>query len=95
LRPFVELVPFSMTFVASHGCTLLKLLHHGITIILKRLDFALHVLRDVHLLLIVLALSHQACQPLSEPFHFLIDLIIFLAYERITCFCNNILIARW
>jgi hypothetical protein len=29
LRAFVELVPFSMTLVASHGCTLLKLLHHG------------------------------------------------------------------
>jgi hypothetical protein len=24
-------VPFSMTLVASHGCTLLKLLHHGIS----------------------------------------------------------------
>jgi hypothetical protein len=37
LRAFVELVPFSMTLVASHGCTLLKLLHHGITVILRRL----------------------------------------------------------
>jgi hypothetical protein len=53
---------------------------------LRRLDFALHVLRDVRLFLIVLALAHQACQPLSEPFHFLLKLIIFLAYERITCF---------
>jgi hypothetical protein len=44
---------------------------------LRRLDFALHVLRDVHLLLIVLALAHQACQPLLEPFHF--ELIIFIA----------------
>jgi hypothetical protein len=95
LRAFVELVPFSMTLVASHSCTLLKLLHHGITVILRRLDFALHVLRDIHLFLIVLALAHQVCQPLSEPFHFLLELIIFLAYETIICFYNNILIARW
>jgi hypothetical protein len=64
-------------------------------VILKRLDFALHVLRDVHLFLVVLALAHQACQPLLEPFHFLLKLIILLAYEGITCFYNNILIARW
>jgi hypothetical protein len=51
---------------------------------LRRLDFALHVFIDVHLFLIVLALAHQACQPLSEPFHFLLELIIFLAYETIT-----------
>jgi hypothetical protein len=95
LRAFVELVPFSMTLVANHGCTLLKLLHHGITVILRRLDFALYILRDVHFFLIVLALAHQACQPLSEPFYFLLELIIFLAYETITCFYNNILIARW
>jgi hypothetical protein len=95
LRAFVELVPFSMTLVASHGCTLLKLLHHGLMVILRRLDFALHVLRYVHLLFIVLALAHQACQPLSEPFHFLLELIIFLASETITFFYNNILIARW
>jgi hypothetical protein len=31
LRAFVELVSISMTLVASHGCTLLKLLHHGIS----------------------------------------------------------------
>jgi hypothetical protein len=47
-------------------------------VILRRLDFALHVLRDFHLFLIVVALAHQACQPLSEPFHFLLKLIIFL-----------------
>jgi hypothetical protein len=62
---------------------------------LRRLYFALHVLRDVHLFLIVLALAHQVCQSLSEPFHFLLELIIFLAYETITCFYNNSLIARW
>jgi hypothetical protein len=62
---------------------------------LRRLDFALYVLRDVHLFLIILALAHQACQPLSKSFHFLLELIIFLAYETITCFYNNILIARW
>jgi hypothetical protein len=95
LRVFVELVPFSMTLVASHGCTLLKILHHGITVILRRSDFALHVLRDVHLFFIVLALAHQDCKPLSEPFHFLLELIICLAYETITCFYSNILIARW
>jgi hypothetical protein len=33
---------------------------------LRRLDLALHVLRDVHLFFIVLALAHQVCQPLSE-----------------------------
>jgi hypothetical protein len=43
LRALVELVSFSMTLVASYGCTLLKILHHGITVILRRLDFALHV----------------------------------------------------
>jgi hypothetical protein len=62
LRAFVELVPFSMTLVASHGFTLLKLLHHGITVILRRLDFALHVLRDVPLFFIVLAVSAE-CGP--------------------------------
>jgi hypothetical protein len=94
LRAFVELVLFSMTLVASHGCTLLNLLHHGITVILRRLDFALHVLRDVHLFFIVLALAHQACQPLPEPFYFLLKLIILLAYETITFFYNKIFIAR-
>jgi hypothetical protein len=62
---------------------------------LRRLDFSLHALRDVHLFLIVLALPHQVCQPLSEPFHSLLELIIFVAYETITYFYNNILIARW
>jgi hypothetical protein len=62
---------------------------------LRRLDFTLHVLRDVPLFFIVLALAHQACQPLSEAFHFLLELIIFVAYETITFFYNNILIARW
>jgi hypothetical protein len=52
-------------------------------------------LRDVHFFLVVLAFAYQACQPLSEPFHFLLKLIIILAYERITCFYFNILIARW
>jgi hypothetical protein len=46
-------------------------------VILRRLDFALHVLRYVHLFVIVLALAHQVCQSLSEPFHFLLKLIIF------------------
>jgi hypothetical protein len=62
---------------------------------LIRLVVALHVLRDVHLFLNVFALSHQVNQLLSEPFHFLLELIILLAYETITCFYNNILIARW
>jgi hypothetical protein len=62
---------------------------------LRRLDFTVNVLRDVDLFLIVLAFAHQDCQPLSEPFHFLLELIIFLAYETITCFYNNIPIARW
>jgi hypothetical protein len=84
-----------MTLVESHSCTILKLLHHGLAVILRRLDFALLVLRDVHLFLIILTLVYQACQPLSEPFHFLLKLIILLAYETITCFYNNILIARW
>jgi hypothetical protein len=95
LRAFLELVPFSMTLVASHGCTLLKLLHHRLMVILRRLDLSLHVLRNVHLFLIVLALAHQICQPLSKPFHFLLKLIILLAYETITCLFNNILNARW
>jgi hypothetical protein len=54
LRTFLELVPFSVTLVKSHSCTLLKLLHHGIMVTLRRLDFSLGVLRDVHLFLIVL-----------------------------------------
>jgi hypothetical protein len=62
---------------------------------LRRLDFALHVLRDVHLFFMILSLAHQACQPLSEPFHFLLELTIFLTYETIIFFYNNILIARW
>jgi hypothetical protein len=62
---------------------------------LRRLDLAFHVLRDVHLFFIILALAHQVCQPLSEPFHFLLELILFLAYEIITCLYNNILMARW
>jgi hypothetical protein len=33
---------------------------------LRRLDLALHVLRDVHLFFTVLALAHQACQPLQH-----------------------------
>jgi hypothetical protein len=53
-------------------------------VILRMLYFALRVLRDVHLFLIVLALAHQACQPLSKPFHFSLEIIIFLAYEIIT-----------
>jgi hypothetical protein len=28
---------------------------------LRRLEFALHVLRDVHLFFIILALAHQVC----------------------------------
>jgi hypothetical protein len=51
---------------------------------LRRLDFTLHVLRDVHLFFIILALAHQVCQPLSKSFHFSLELIIFLAYEIIT-----------
>jgi hypothetical protein len=51
---------------------------------LRRLDLALHVLRDVHLFFIVLAFAHQVCQSLLEPFHFLFELIILLAYEIIT-----------
>jgi hypothetical protein len=47
------------------------------------------------LFFIILALAHQVCRPLSEPFHFLLELIIFHAYEVITCFYNNILMARW
>jgi hypothetical protein len=39
---------------------------------LRRLEFSLHVLRDVHLFLIVLALAHQTCQPPSKLFHFLL-----------------------
>jgi hypothetical protein len=62
---------------------------------LRRLDFALYVLRDVHLFFIVLALAHHACQPLAKLFHFLLELIILLAYEIITCFYNNILMTRW
>jgi hypothetical protein len=30
-------------------------------VILRRLEFAFHVLRDVHLFLIILALTHQPC----------------------------------
>jgi hypothetical protein len=95
LRAFAEVVPFSMTLVASHSCTLIKLLHHGIMVILRRLNITLHVLRDVHLFLIVLTLAHETNQLISETFHFLLELIILLTYEMITCFYNNIIIARW
>jgi hypothetical protein len=39
------------------------------------------IFRTDNLFFIILALAHQACQPLSEPFHFLLELNIFLAYE--------------
>jgi hypothetical protein len=62
---------------------------------LRRLDVALHVLRDIYLFLIVLALFHQDSQLLSGLFQFLLELIILLSYEIITYFYNNILIAMW
>ena len=44
LRALVGLVTFLMALKASHGGPLLKLLHHVITVILRRLDIALYVL---------------------------------------------------
>ena len=42
LRTLVELVAFFVSLRASHGGPLLKLLHHVFTVILRRLDIALH-----------------------------------------------------
>ena len=84
LRTLVELVPFFMTLVASHGFTLLKLLHHVITVILRRLDLSL----GAHG-----ALALQVRQMPHEPFNFLLELIIFLCNEIITSFYNKILMA--
>ena len=66
LRALVELVAFFVAIGASHGGPLFKLLHHVFTIILRRLDIALY------------AFALQSIQVLHEPFHFLLELIIFL-----------------
>ena len=72
LRALVGLVAFLMALRASHGGPLLKFLHHVFTVILRRLDIALYTL------------ALQSIQVLHEPFHFLLELIIFLGNEIIT-----------
>ena len=72
LRILVGLVAFLVALGANHDGPLLKLLHHVFTIILRRLDFALH------------AFALQSIQVLHEPFHFLLELIILLGNEIIT-----------
>ena len=42
LRTLVGLVAFFVALRASHGGPLLKLLHHVLTVILRRLNIALH-----------------------------------------------------
>ena len=85
LRALVGLVAFLMALWASHGGPLLKVLHHVFTIILRMLDIALYIL------------FLQSCQVLHEPSYFLLELIILLSNEIITCFYNILkafLIAR-
>ena len=72
LRTLVGLVAFFVALRASHGGPLLKLLHHVFTVILRRLDIALY------------AFALQSIQVLHEPFHLLLELIIFLGNEIIT-----------
>ena len=61
-----------MALEACHGGPLLKILHHVFTVILRRLDIDLY------------AFVLQSIQVLHEPFHFLLELIIFLGNEIIT-----------
>ena len=72
LRTLVGLVAFFVALRASHGGPLLKLLHHVLTVILRRLDIALHVF------------ALQSIEVLHEPFYFLLELIIFLGNDVIT-----------
>ena len=72
LRTLVGLVAFLMALEACLGGPLLKLLHHVFTVILRRLDIALY------------AFALQSIEVLHEPFHFLLELIIFLGNEVIT-----------
>ena len=69
LRALIGLVSFLMALEACHSGPLLKLLHHVFTVILRRLDNAFAL---------------QSSQVLHEPFHFLLELIIFLGNEIIT-----------
>jgi len=63
LRALIGLVAFLIALEACHSCSLLKLLYHVLTVILRRLDnaFGAHVL--------------QSCHVPHEPFHFLLELI--------------------
>jgi hypothetical protein len=69
LRTLVGLVAFMMTLETCHGFSLLKLLHHVLTVNLRRLDNALAL---------------QSCKVPHEPFYFLLELIILLDSEIIT-----------
>ena len=69
LRALVGLVAFLMALEACHGGSLLKLLHHVFTVILRSLDNALALI---------------SCQVLHEPFQFLFELNILLSNEIIT-----------
>ena len=72
LRTLVGLVAFFVALRASHDGPLLKLFHHVLTVILRRLDITLH------------AFALQSIQVLHEPFHFLLELIILFGNEIIT-----------
>ena len=69
LRALIGLVAFLIALEAYHGCSLLKLVHRILTVILRRLDNTLAL---------------QSCQVLHEPFYFLLELTIFLDKEIIT-----------
>jgi hypothetical protein len=69
LRTLVGLVAFLMALEACHGSSILKLLHHVVSVILRRLYNALAL---------------QSCQVPHEPFYFLLELIILLGNEIIT-----------
>src|SRR6185437_14319890 len=74
LLALVGLVAFFATLEASHGFSLLKLLHARGGVILRRLDLLLSVL------------SFEPPQVRHKPFYLLFKLIIFLSNEIITSF---------
>ena len=72
LMTFFGLVAFFVALRASHGGPLLKLIHHVLTVILRRLDITL------------CAFALQSIQVLHESFNFLLELVILLGNEIIT-----------
>ena len=68
LKALEVLVAFLMALETRHGCSLLKLVHHVIIVILRRLVFSFAL---------------QSHQVLHIPIHFFLELIILLGNEII------------